>query len=198
MSLAKRPPRIGDDELGAGVRYGGPTQECGKPRKCEAFPRAAEGIRTLNLLHGKQNVWSAFAWRVPCKRRCSQVRGLSCDSTAFTATSRGFGHRTGTRAGHRYLGIPEGCGGPRAQPLDLPALRRSRSRVAPCSPHSNTPTTSAQSWRQQVLPPQGHRPTRLERRLREQRRLLLAKLTAAVAALIALEGELVEPIHERA
>jgi hypothetical protein len=34
--------------------------------------------------------------------------------------------------------------------------------------------------------------------LREQRRLLLAKLTVAVAALIALEGELVEPIHERA
>jgi anti-anti-sigma factor len=90
MSLAKRPPRIGDDELGAGVRYGGPTQECGKPRKCEAFPRAADGIRTHDLLHGKQFVGLGDALNVAangCVLAREQVPPMSSFQREITGIS---------------------------------------------------------------------------------------------------------------
>ena len=35
----------------------------------QAFSRAAEGIRTLDLLHGKQSVWFLVDAHIPCKRR---------------------------------------------------------------------------------------------------------------------------------
>jgi hypothetical protein len=38
-----------------------------KDLQMQAFSKAAEGIRTLDLLHGKQNVWFPFAPRFPCK-----------------------------------------------------------------------------------------------------------------------------------
>ena len=82
-----------------GPRGSGACPRNAKGPQIRTFCEAAEGIRTLDLLHGKQDVWFPFASRFSCKRGCSQVRGLSCDSTAFTASSRGFGHRMGTRPG---------------------------------------------------------------------------------------------------
>jgi len=46
----------------------------GKPRKCEAFRRAAEGIRTLDLLHGKQNVRSRASQESPGKEAFPSYR----------------------------------------------------------------------------------------------------------------------------
>jgi hypothetical protein len=68
----------------------------------QAFPEAAEGIRTLDLLHGKQNVQRRFP------RICLQTGGFSTlrhheGFPAVTGTSREFGYRMGTRAGVRLL-----------------------------------------------------------------------------------------------
>jgi hypothetical protein len=40
-----------------------------KDLQMQAFPKAAEGIRTLDLLHGKQSVRSPIAADFPCKPR---------------------------------------------------------------------------------------------------------------------------------
>jgi hypothetical protein len=44
-----------------------------KELQMPAFCEAAEGIRTLDLLHGKQNVCFRFGADIPCKRRGSRV-----------------------------------------------------------------------------------------------------------------------------
>ena len=42
------------------------TQE--NPAICGAFVRAAEGTRTLDLLHGKRDLWFREGWCLPYKR----------------------------------------------------------------------------------------------------------------------------------
>jgi hypothetical protein len=74
------------------------TAETKKTARFAGLSEAAEGIRTLDLLHGKQGVWFLFGADIPCKRAGSRVWVSFCDSPAFTASSRGFGHRMGTRA----------------------------------------------------------------------------------------------------
>jgi hypothetical protein len=76
-----------------------PTSDTKKTLQIQRFSRAAEGIRTLDLLHGKQSLWSLFGADTACKNEVFRVGGSFCDSTAFTASSREFGHRMGTRAG---------------------------------------------------------------------------------------------------
>jgi hypothetical protein len=67
-----------------------------------AFWRAAEGIRTLDLLHGRQNAQRGFLQNVPVNRRfLDGQRRLR--SPALTGKSRGFGHRMGTRAAYSML-----------------------------------------------------------------------------------------------
>jgi hypothetical protein len=110
MSLAKWPPRIGDDELGAGVRYGGPTQECGKPRKCEAFPRAAEGIRTLDLLHGKQSVPRRIGMNMPANRQFLGAPGAYAGFPTFTAKPRGLPDPNRTEPGTSHSAEVEKAG----------------------------------------------------------------------------------------
>jgi len=87
-----------------------------KACKCKAFSRAAEGIRTLDLLHGKQNVHSPFGADIPCKPMGSRVWVSFCDSPAFPGSSRAFRHRRGTRAlassprgAPRRVGVPPHC-----------------------------------------------------------------------------------------
>ena len=63
---------------------GGPAQERGKPRKCEAFRRAAEGIRTLDLLHGKQNVRSRAAQESPAKHGFPSYRRSAMLSSSYS------------------------------------------------------------------------------------------------------------------
>jgi hypothetical protein len=70
----------------------------GKDLQIQAFLKAAEGIRTLDLLHGKQNVCFPFGADIPCKRKGSLVGVSFCDSPAFTGSSREFRHPMGTRA----------------------------------------------------------------------------------------------------
>jgi hypothetical protein len=61
--------------LPAGRRYPMATRRCKRtnrlrPQKSlqiHAFSRAAEGIRTLDLLHGKQNMLSPLGPEIPCK-----------------------------------------------------------------------------------------------------------------------------------
>ena len=67
-----------------------------KDLQMRSFSRAAEGIRTLDLLHGKQYLWSPFGAHIPCKRWGSRMRAAFYDSPAFTASSRGFGYRMGS------------------------------------------------------------------------------------------------------
>jgi hypothetical protein len=62
-----------------------------KGLQMQAFSRAAEGIRTLDLLHGKQDVCFRFGADIPCKRDGSRVSMSCSDSPAFNASSRGFG-----------------------------------------------------------------------------------------------------------
>jgi hypothetical protein len=69
---------------------------------CRPCREAAEGIRTLDLLHGKQTVQRRFP------RICLQTGGFSTlrhheGFPAVTGTSREFGYRMGTRAGVRLL-----------------------------------------------------------------------------------------------
>jgi hypothetical protein len=56
----------------------------------EAFRRAAEGIRTLDLLHGKQLVGLGARAECPCKWATSAARGGAADASDFTAKSREF------------------------------------------------------------------------------------------------------------
>jgi hypothetical protein len=63
----------------------------------QAFSRAAEGIRTLDLLHGKQGVWFLFGADIPCKCMGSRGSVSFCNCPAFTAKSRGFVDRMWTR-----------------------------------------------------------------------------------------------------
>jgi hypothetical protein len=68
-----------------------------KDLQMQAFLEAAEGIRTLDLLHGKQSVCVWFGADIPCKHPGSPLGSWLWDSPAFTASSRGLGHRMGTR-----------------------------------------------------------------------------------------------------
>jgi hypothetical protein len=61
------------------------------------FPKAAEGIRTLDLLHGKQNLQFRFAAQSPWKHEVIELPGADGDSTAFHGKPRGFRHRRGSR-----------------------------------------------------------------------------------------------------
>ena len=76
----------------------------------QAFSRAADGIRTHDLLHGKQYLSSTFAADTPCKSVGSRVGASFCDSPAFTASSRGFRHPIGTRT-LRLRGAPHADAG---------------------------------------------------------------------------------------
>jgi hypothetical protein len=58
---------------------------------------AAEGIRTLDLLHGKQNLQYAVCPIHPCKSTVSRPLGACRDCPLFNARSRGFVHRMCTR-----------------------------------------------------------------------------------------------------
>src|SRR5687768_12767513 len=69
----------------------------------QAFHEAADGIRTHDLLHGKQGVCFPFGADIPCKCMGSRVSVSLRDSPAFTASSLGFGHRMGTRPRARLL-----------------------------------------------------------------------------------------------
>jgi hypothetical protein len=64
----------------------------------QAVLEAAEGIRTLDLLHGKQGLLFPLSADIPCKPAGSRGLSVGRDSTAFTGNSRGFGHPMGTRA----------------------------------------------------------------------------------------------------
>jgi len=75
-----------------------------KDLQMQAFCEAAEGIRTLDLLHGKQNVWSRLGADLPCKSAGSHMCVSSSDSTAFTGSSRRFRHPLGTRCEPRQPG----------------------------------------------------------------------------------------------
>jgi hypothetical protein len=101
--------------------------------------KAAEGIRTLDLLHGKQNVSFPLALEIPCKPAGSRVWVSSCDSPAFTGSSRGFRHPMGTQ--QPYGGRPHWSSS-RTSSLILRAMS---SRIALTS-SSGRP---AGSWRSQ-------------------------------------------------
>jgi hypothetical protein len=62
-----------------------------------ASNEASEGIRTLDLLHGKQRVKCWFGVGIPADARVLGV-SLVRDPPAITGKSRGFGHPMGTRA----------------------------------------------------------------------------------------------------
>jgi hypothetical protein len=89
---------------GSWVPIGCPSTQTHQPTahkkdlQMQAFQRAAEGIRTLDLLHGKQFLLFMFGADIPCKCRGSWVWVSCCDSPAFTASSREFRHPMGTRA----------------------------------------------------------------------------------------------------
>src|SRR5215207_10050086 len=90
---------------------------------CEAFRRAAEGIRTLDLLHGKQSVCFRFDADIPCKSGGSRVSMSCCDSPAFTGSSRGFRHPMGTQRRRRRARPRPGAeatGVPHETPARLP------------------------------------------------------------------------------
>jgi hypothetical protein len=63
----------------------------------QAFCEAAEGIRTLDLLHGKQNMQGRFLENMPANRRLLATEAGE-GFLAFTGKSLEFGYRTGTRA----------------------------------------------------------------------------------------------------
>ena len=79
-----------------------------KGLQMQAFSEAAEGIRTLDLLHGKQNVWFRLGADIPCKSGGCRVLvsplefpGFPREFTGFQAPNghpdrRGFG-RSGSR-----------------------------------------------------------------------------------------------------
>jgi hypothetical protein len=70
------------------------------------FQEAAEGIRTLDLLHGKQDAWFPLSADVPCKRGGSRAWASGRESPPFTGKPRGFGHPMGTQA--LSLRLPRG------------------------------------------------------------------------------------------
>jgi Phage integrase family len=80
-----------------GARGSSASQEREKPRKSGASARAADGIRTHDLLHGKQNEW----FRVSQGNACTPAVSRACltrgDCPEFAEKSRGFGYRMGTQ-----------------------------------------------------------------------------------------------------
>jgi hypothetical protein len=95
-----------------------------KDLQTQAFSRAAEGIRTLDLLHGKQNASFPLPADIPCKRPCSRVLSVGRDSTAFTGKPPEFRHPTGTQAPGRLAAPGRCCGG--TAPSPPPGVRRDR------------------------------------------------------------------------
>jgi hypothetical protein len=63
-----------------------------KSLQMQVFQRAAEGIRTHDLLHGKQNVQRRSRTNIPAKAQRHGTRGHQ-GFPAFTGKSRGFGYR---------------------------------------------------------------------------------------------------------
>jgi len=126
----------------------GPSIENEEAPQMRGFRRAAEGIRTLDLLHGKQNVCFPLALEIPCKPAGSRVWVSSCDPPAFTGRSRGFRHPMGTQ--QPYGGRPHWSSS-RTSSLILRAMS---SRIALTS-SSGRP---AGSWRSQSKT--HHDPTR--------------------------------------
>jgi hypothetical protein len=62
-----------------------------KDLQMQAFLEAAEGIRTLDLLHGKQDVGSRFGAHIPCKPAGSRLQVLFCDSRRSPRVHGGLG-----------------------------------------------------------------------------------------------------------
>jgi hypothetical protein len=65
-------PTIGPGASPESVRSDADAQaDCARKKglQIQAFSEAAEGIRTLDLLHGKQTVWSPFGADIPCKQQ---------------------------------------------------------------------------------------------------------------------------------
>ena len=56
----------------------------------QAFSQAAEGIRTLDLLHGKQNVSYPFGADIPCKRKGFSDVGVVLRFPGFHRDFTGF------------------------------------------------------------------------------------------------------------
>jgi hypothetical protein len=83
-----------------GVGGGDRPSSTKKTRKCEAFGERLKGFEPSTFCMGKQNVCFLFGADIPCKRDGFRVSMSCSDSPAFTASSRGFGHRMGTRAAY--------------------------------------------------------------------------------------------------
>ena len=74
-----------------------------KTCKCRRF-HEADGIRTYDLLPGKQDVWFRSRTHIPWKAAGSRAGGRFGICPVFPATSREFGHPTGTqRAASRQV-----------------------------------------------------------------------------------------------
>jgi hypothetical protein len=66
-----------------------------KVLQMQAFSEAAEGIRTLDLLHGKQNLPRRFRMNMPAKQGVSGHPGPSTASRHFPGNHGGFRTETG-------------------------------------------------------------------------------------------------------
>ena len=75
-----------------------------KDLQIQAFSEAAEGIRTLDLLHGKQSLQCRFRAQSRWKQEVSELLGMDEDSPAFHGKPRGFRHRRGTRVASSLKG----------------------------------------------------------------------------------------------
>jgi hypothetical protein len=131
-----------DDRPGASpesVRPDADAQaDCARKKALQilTFPRAADGIRTHDLLHGKQNVCFLFGADIPCKRDRSGVSMPCSGSPAFTGSSRGFRHPRGTRCEP-----PEPGNGRRRAEGSRPEVRGVSRRARPPPGRSPQPTT---------------------------------------------------------
>src|SRR5262245_53588642 len=101
----------------------------------DSSQRAAEGIRTLDLLHGKQNVRFPLGSDIACKCTRSRVWVVALRFPGFTGSPREFGHPMGTRRKPPRVGR-KGAGAPRELPPDgehlLRGLRACRSSARGC------------------------------------------------------------------
>jgi hypothetical protein len=95
-------------------RQEGCDDETARPRAGSSEPplvhrliqgsEAAEGIRTLDLLHGKQNVWFRLCADIACKCVGSRLCVAACDSPAFAGKSREFGRPMARELAYPVIG----------------------------------------------------------------------------------------------
>ena len=110
-----------------------------KDLQMQAFSEAADGIRTHDLLHGKQSVGFRVRADIACKLKLSPVWMFCCNSPAFHASSRGFRHPGGTRTaadtpgrhGIPIQGTSYGSAGSPASNAASASHRPIRVRVSP-------------------------------------------------------------------